>query len=186
MNVAYFRSLYGKPAILDNNVISDFLLIDSLWIINRVFGKIGIPESILEEEVIEQKDKVISEIVYTAVSMKEDETFTFFREVQGIAPELTDNDVECIALARERAVLCSTNERKMVDVCNTYGIESTGTIGILSCAFERGFIDRRQVTDLILALFSHPERWYSKAFKKTVCEYYGIPYPVGIAKVATR
>ncbi len=37
MDIQKIRKLYNKTAVLDNNIISDFIELDSLKLINKVF-----------------------------------------------------------------------------------------------------------------------------------------------------
>ncbi|QOS99882.1 hypothetical protein JNUCC42_03745 [Brevibacterium sp. JNUCC-42] len=100
-------------------------------------------------------------------------------QVQEKAPSLTDYDVEVVALAKERAVLCTSNERKIHQICDEYDIESTGTLGVLCCAYEHRVIEHTEFSKLIRKLCYETSSWISSKLKKQIMDHYKIPdYPL--------
>lgn len=153
MDIQKIRNLYNKTAVLDNNIISDFIELDSLDIINKVFLTVMIPASIYENEVLYEDKEHLNGLEFQLVAFETVSSFELFSEIRTRKRRLTDYDVEVIVIAHEKAVLCSSNELEIKKTCDEYGIKHTGTIGILCCAYENGIITKVEFKNLLLKLF---------------------------------
>ncbi len=113
-----------------------------------------IPASIYENEVLYEDKEHLKGIEFQLVAFETESSFELFSEIRARKRRLTDYDVEVIVIAHEKAVLCSSNELEIKKTCDEYAINHTGTIGILSCAYENGIITQIEFKILILKLFN--------------------------------
>lgn len=144
-------SLHGEKAIIDNNIICDFAELDCIELLNKVFSKVFIPQSILDREVIQFRS-ALERLDYEAAVIEEFETYVFMDKILNEHGGLTECDAEVIAIAYESYVLCTSNEKRVMTTCKENEIRYTGTIGILCCAYEHMIISREDLSRLINAL----------------------------------
>ncbi|MBU7595696.1 hypothetical protein FVO58_24935 [Metabacillus halosaccharovorans] len=166
----------GKIGVLDNNILNDFTELQCISLINKVFAKVYIPQSILEREaILETIQSNIEWLEYQPTAIEKFESYEFLSRILKDKPALSDYDAECIAIAREKMIYCTSNEKRVMSICNEYNVECTGTIGILCCAFEHGILSKGEFEGFIKKLFS-PEcsSYLGKKVKKAVFSYYNI------------
>jgi len=166
----------GKVGVLDNNILNDFTELQCISLINKVFVKVYIPQSILDREaILETIQSNIEWLEYQPTALEQMESYDFLARIIKEKPALTDYDAECIAIAREKMIYCTSNEKRVMSICKEYDIECTGTIGILCCAYEHEVISREDLERLLKKLFS-PEctAYLGKKMKHAVFSYYKI------------
>lgn len=155
MDIQKIRSLMGKKGVLDNNILNDFTELQCISLLNQVFSKIYIPQSILDREAtIEAIQSNLEWLEYQMIALEQPESFEFLLRILEEKPALSEYDAECIAIAKEKMIYCTSNEKRVMNTCQEYGIETAGTIGILCCAYEFEIIDRNEFERLIKKLFS--------------------------------
>jgi predicted nucleic acid-binding protein len=148
LDVDKIRALFGKTAILDNEVRPS----------------------------LGYREKIDSELLYTPVAIETIEGFEFYKTVEEKYKSLSEYDVEVIVIAKEKAVLCTSNERNIMRACEEFGIHFTGTIGILCCAWEYKRIETHKEFSLLMRkLFYECSCWLSPYLKKQVFDSYKIP-----------
>jgi predicted nucleic acid-binding protein len=176
INIQKIKSLMGKVGVLDNNILNDFTELQCISLINKVFVKVYIPQSILDREAIVETIKSnIEWLEYQSTALHQFESYEFLSKILLEKPALTDYDAECIAIAREKMIYCTSNEKRVMSICQEYDIECTGTIGILCCAYEHEIISRDEFERLLKKLFS-PEcsAYLGRKVKHAVFSYYKI------------
>jgi predicted nucleic acid-binding protein len=176
INTQKIKNLMGKVGVLDNNILNDFTELQCISLINQVFVKVYIPQSILEREaILETIQSNIEWLEYQPTAIEKVESYEFLSKILKDKPALSDYDAECIAIAREKMIYCTSNEKRVISICNEYNVECTGTIGILCCAFELVIISKGKFEGLIKSYFS-PEcsSYLGKKSKKAVFSYYNI------------
>ena len=172
MNIPKIRDLKGKPAVLDNNIICDFIELECIGILNEVFSIVLIPQSIYENEVREFDAEHLKQLDYELTNFSTEAAFGLFFEISESKKKLSEYDVEVIVIAHEKAVLCTSNEKRIKETCDEYSIEHTGTIGILSCCFEHGILSKDEFRKLIIKLFNECTCRLSEKIKNQVYEQY--------------
>ncbi|ADU93758.1 hypothetical protein GYMC52_1295 [Geobacillus sp. Y412MC52] len=154
MDVRKIRGLYKKRAVVDNNVLNDFYELGRMDLLTRVFGRVCVPESILLNETPGDIQKALRQIDYETVSLHTEEGYGLMYQLLTEWTGLSEYDAELIAIAGQDMILCSSNEKRIMNACESYGIEYTGTLGILCCAYEHQLIGREEFKGLIDRLFS--------------------------------
>lgn len=172
MNIQKIKELKGKPAVLDNNIICDFIELESIGLLNEVFSLVLIPQSIYEDEIREFEAEQLEQLEYNLTNFSSETAFGLFLEISESKKKLSEYDVEVIVIAYEKAVLCTSNERRIKETCDEYNIEHTGTIGVLSCCFEHGILSESEFRKLIIKLFNECTCRLSEKLKKQVYEQY--------------
>lgn len=141
-------SLFGEKAVIDNNIICDFKELECIELLNKVFTEVLIPQSILEDEV-KQCKRELEKINYQPVCITELQTYDFMVAILNRHGGLTDYDAEVVAIAYEKYVLCTSNEKRIMTTCKENNINYTGTVGILCCAFEKGIIKKDELKRMV-------------------------------------
>ena len=176
INIQKIKSLMGKVGVLDNNILNDFTELECISLLNKVFVKVYIPQSILEREaILETIQSNIDWLEYQPTALEHAESYTFLLKIIEEKPALSSYDAECIAIAREKMIYCTSNEKRVMNICQEYGIEYAGTIGILCCAYEHKILTLEQFEQLIKKLFSpHCTAYLGPKIKQAVFSYYNI------------
>jgi predicted nucleic acid-binding protein len=173
MDIQKIRGLYKKKALIDNNILNDFYELGRMDLISRVFSQVYIPESIISDETPDYIRTVLQQMEHKTTTLHTEEGFGFMYQLLTEWAGLSDYDAELIAIAKQDMILCTSNEKRIMNACESYGIEYTGTLGILCCAYERKIIDKSELKYLVDKLFSeecschlHPK------LKKQIYEQY--------------
>jgi predicted nucleic acid-binding protein len=176
LNIQKIKGLLGKDAVLDNNILNDFTELQCISLLNKVFTKVYIPQSILEREaILETIQSNIEWLEYQPTALEQAESYEFLLKIIEEKPALSEYDAECIAIAKENMIYCTSNERRIMLTCEEYNIECTGTIGILCCAYENGIIELEYFEELVKKLFSPDCTSYlGPKIKRAVFSYYNI------------
>lgn len=154
MDTQKIKRLGGQIAVLDNNVLTDLIEIRRLNLLNDVFRETHIPHSILQEEVLERQVHKLSEVCYSPVSIQTSQGYNHMVEFSRLKPKLSMFDCEVIAIARENNWICVSNEKRIVKLCEMFGIETSGTLGIIGAAYLNGIISMEELGKLTGELFS--------------------------------
>jgi predicted nucleic acid-binding protein len=164
----------GKVGVLDNNILNDFTELQCISLLNKVFVKVYIPQSILDREaILETIQSNIEWLEYQPTALEQEESYEFLLKIIDEKPALSSYDAECIAIAKEKMIYCTSNEKRVMSTCQEYDIECTGTIGILCCAYEHEIISLEQFEQLLKKLFSSECTAYiGPKIKKAIFSYY--------------
>ncbi|KZZ83189.1 hypothetical protein [Bacillus sp. SJS] len=176
INIQKIRSLIGRVGVLDNNLLNDFTELQCISLLNKVFVKVYIPQSILDREaILETIQSNIEWLEYQPTALEHAESYEFLLKIIEEKPALSSFDAECIAIAREKMIYCTSNEKRVMSICQEYDIECTGTIGILCCAYEHKILSLEQFEQLLKKLFS-PDctEYLGPEIKKSIFSYYNI------------
>lgn len=148
MDTNKIKSLLGKEAVIDNNIICDLSELGCIELLNKIFTKVLIPKSIVDTEVIQFKES-LDKFKYMEVVIERQDSYEFMFKILSDHGGLTDCDAEVVAIAYEKYVLCTSNEKRIMTTCKENNIEFTGTLGILCCAYEHSIIDIETLENLI-------------------------------------
>jgi len=148
----------------------NFAAINRLDILEAVFGKIIIPQTVYDETTVAGFPG--SEFVLQAITSN----WLQIRSVSTVAPsitsELDNGEREAIALALEtgeqRILL---DEREARQVAQSLGLQVIGTLGILLLAKNREIIT--QVQPLLDAMIDTAQYWVSSTLYKQVLQQAG-------------
>lgn len=173
MNREKIINLYGKRAVIDNNIIGDLCELGCLGWLNQLFSEVMIPESILNDEAQRYK-RELDKIAFTSTTIQNAETYEFLEDILDKHGGLSDYDAELVAIAYEKYVLCTSNEKRIMTTCNENGIEYTGTLGILCLAYEKNLITLDGLDDYINRLNDECSCFLSNRIISSVKNTYGL------------
>lgn len=147
-----------------------------MQILNKLFSKIVIPIPILEDEIIIES---LGSLQYQAGIIANKIGYRIFIELGNsddkMAKRLSDYDRPVIAIAAEGGLLAISNDKPVREICKKYDIEITGTIGILSAAYENKLISYSKMENAFKYLFSDNSSCYlSSRLKSLVFDHYSI------------
>jgi len=136
-----------KKWIFDTVALSNFLMSDSIFILEKRYRKRGIITWEVYDEItagmqayplLKDVDKLIDK-----------KTHKNFLELIG---HLGKGEASCIAHAKEHAVIVVTDDRTARKQCASMKIQFTGTVGILKAAMLDGQISLSQADEILLRM----------------------------------
>jgi hypothetical protein len=96
MDIQKIRSLLGKKGVLDNNILNDFTELQCISLLNQVFSKVYIPQSILDREAtVEAIQTNLEGLEYQTIALEQPESFEFLLRILEEKPALSEYDAEC-------------------------------------------------------------------------------------------
>ncbi len=134
-----------KIWIFDTVSFSNFLLSDSMLLLNKRYRRCGVITGEVYGElsagfanypILKQADKLIDDKVFRLVSLFRQE----HRHLQDLIGHLGKGEASCIAYAKERKAIVVTDDRTARKQCSLMKISVTGTIGILKASVLDGEI----------------------------------------------
>ena len=143
-----------KKWIFDTVALSNFLLSDSISILEERYGNRGmitwevydeISAGIMEYPQLKQIDRLTGPKIFKLITLSETEHDQFLE----LIGHLGKGEAACIAAAKERQAIVATDDRAARGQCSLMNIPFTGTIGILKAAFHEGQISLFQADDIL-------------------------------------
>jgi predicted nucleic acid-binding protein len=147
-----------KNWIFDTVVLSNFLLSDSIFILENRYRRRGlitfeiydeISAGMMEYPKLKQIDSLVDDETIKLVSLSGQERVNF-RE---LIVHLGKGEASCIAYAKERDVIVVTDDRSARKHCSQMKIQVTGTIGILKASVLDGHLKLDQA-DKVLSIMT--------------------------------
>jgi predicted nucleic acid-binding protein len=156
-----------KKWVFDSVTLANFLLSDSIFILEKRYHKRGIimwqvydeiSAGISEYPELKQVDKLIEGKTLKLVSLSR-KAYQHFVQLIG---HLGKGEASCIASAKEQAAIVVTDDRSARKQCSMMKILVTGTVGILKASALDGHISLAQADEslrkMIKAGFYSPVR----------------------------
>lgn len=143
-----------KIWIFDTVSLSNFLLSDSMLILNKRYRRCGVITGEVYDElsagfadypILKQVDKLIDDKVFRLVSLSRQE----HRHLQDLIGHLGKGEAPCIAYAKERKAIVVTDDRTARKQCSLMKIPVTGTVGILKASVLDGQIPLDRADDIL-------------------------------------
>ena len=142
-----YKKLVGRPVVVDANVLFDLMELNSLYLLNDVFGQVLIPQATIAIELDNETRECLNNIEHVAeviTSAKGYEVYALCHKRK----VLSHCDKMAIAIAAENSFILCTNEGPARRQGAVLKLEITGTLGILAAAYESGIIDQIKVIQL--------------------------------------
>ena len=182
MDTNKLKDHYQKNVVIDNNILTDFmelnaaLEIDYMNTLNQLFNKIIIPTPILDNETFREN---LRNLKYDEGVINGETGYSILIELNNLedksAKQLSEYDRYLIAIAFEKDLLAVSNDKPMREICKKKNIEITGTLGIISSAYENQLISFKQMEEAYRYLFSEESSCYlNNELKIMVYEHYSI------------
>ena len=147
----------NKIAVSNTGPIIHLKEIDLLTVLN-IFDKIIIPTEV-KNELMEHKIREIEN--FEVVNIKQQ-----FNDLSSIIVNkfsLDLGEAEAIALAvQEKAIYFLTDDLDARNVAKSYGIESHGTVGIISRAYREKIVDKKTAIDKVKELYKKSSLFITK------------------------
>ncbi len=124
--------------ISDTSCISNLYQINSLLILNEVFGKILVPTKVSEELIFFHGNSFISILELNNIQIRQNKQYHIQRELSKY--RLDVGEVEAIALAIELNASLIIDEKKGKAIAINLGIEAVGLLGVLLLAKQKNII----------------------------------------------
>jgi predicted nucleic acid-binding protein len=143
-----------KKWIFDTVALSNFVLANSIFILEERYRKCGIITWEVYDEIcggitdypdLKQVDKLIESNVFNLISLSRAQ-HKHFLELIG---HLGKGEASCIAFAKEQNATVVTDDRTARKQCSLMKIPFTGTVGILKAALLDGQITLNPADDIL-------------------------------------
>ncbi|MCK8824877.1 hypothetical protein [Fuchsiella alkaliacetigena] len=183
MNISKLKSYYNRKAVIDNNILTDFIELtavlkeDYMFMLNELFTKVIIPTPILDDENIHDN---LGSLEYEAGVFQSELGYEVFMELGDWAnnktsKQLSEYDRYVIAIAAEMGILVVSNDGPIRKTCKKYSIEVTGTLGVICSAYENDLISFEVMKKGLKFLFSDESSCYlSLGLREEIFDYYSI------------
>ncbi len=180
MDTVRLKAYYQLSVVMDNNILTDFMEItaafekDYMDILNQLFSKIVIPAPVLEDETV---DDNLASLQYEEGTFSGETGYSIFMELGNdlTANKLSEYDRHVVAIAGESNLLVVSNDKPVREICKEYDIDVTGTLGVISSAYENGLISFAQMEEVYKFLFSDNSSCYlDNNLKNRVFDHYSI------------
>lgn len=169
-----FKSLYKTDIILDTNSIIDLQELDLLNLPKKVFNKVYISNNILIEELNEAEGNLLKQIDYMPLNLQTNEGFSKLYYLEKNNKRLSTPDKVVISIAYENNIICCTNDKPARSACESIGVQVTGTIGILCCAFEYSIIDHHTFCNIFNKYCNGTSSYINQEIANTIKKLYNI------------
>lgn len=143
------KSLYKKRAIIDTCTIIDLFELNATYLPLKIFSEVYISGNIIIEELDRQEAEELKKLGYNILNLETNRGYSLFSQLGKHYQSLSIPDRVIISIAYEKNLVCCTNEEMARKACSKIGVEYTGTLGILCCAFEYGIIDKNTFSNLL-------------------------------------
>lgn len=146
-----------KKWVFDTVALSNFLLSDSVFILEKRYSKCSvitwqvydeISAGMSEYPLLRQVDKLIEEKVFDLETLSR-AAHKHFLELIG---QLGKGEASCIAFAKEKSATVVTDDRTARMRCSLVKIPVTGTVGILKASLLDGQISLTQANEHLLKM----------------------------------
>lgn len=140
--------------IINNTVLSNFASVGKLDILKKLYGKAYITLEVYEEvengirsgrKFLNLVKTAINEEWLSVIELNEDE-LTIFNE---ILEALDYGEASCIAIAKERKYSFLSDDKNARKIAERFKIKYNGTIGILSLAYNKGIISKKEANQIL-------------------------------------
>ena len=145
--------------IFDAVSLSNFLLSDSMFILNKRYCECGVISWGVYDELsagfadypkLKQVDQLIDDKVFRLVSLSSQEHKHFL----DLIGHLGKGEASCIAYAKERKAIVVTDDRTARKQCSLMKIPVTGTVGILKASVLDGQIQLGQADEVLQSMIA--------------------------------
>lgn len=152
--------MHNKKWVFDTVVLSNFLISDAAYILEKRYNGHGVITSAVYDEIsagmlhiqsLNYTNKLIKNRIFTVCNLTGHE-YTCFREMITF---LGKGEASCIAYAKDKQhTIIATDDRTARKQCVQMNIPVTGTIGILKASVQDGWLDLKQADDILARMIA--------------------------------
>ena len=137
--------------VFDTDLLSTFARVDGLRILNLLFEKILVPQSVISE--MKLANLKLSELNYESPKLSREELLT----LRTIDARLGRGERECLSIAKHRKLPLASNDGLVHYVCKQQNVSYFTLPRLLRFAISRKAIEREKARELV-ALIERNER----------------------------
>jgi len=143
-----------KQWVFDTVVLSNFLISDSAYILEKRYKGMGVITAEVYNEIsagitqiraLGLVDKLIEKRVFSLCTLTRKEHDNFIEMITFLGK----GEASCIAYAKDRSVIVATDDRIARKQCANMKIPVTGTIGILKASVQDGLLTPEQANEVL-------------------------------------
>ncbi|PWI56579.1 hypothetical protein [Sulfoacidibacillus thermotolerans] len=160
--------LYRIPVIVDNCVLNELADIQLVGLLNTIFSKVFMPESMIRDEAnFPNVELVLKEVEPIRAVVESVEGLKLWEDILKNRKMLSRYDAELIAIAAEKDLVCCSSDRALMKTCEMYGIRCMGTLGVLVSVYRYNQITPDEFRDAVENLFSLANSRYGETLKNS-------------------
>lgn len=168
-----FLDIYKQQAVIDNNIIQDFIDLNQLPILNKIFDRIIIPQDILNDEVLGENLLLLNQLKFSTCTISTEKGYEIYCSLLS-RKKLSHYDRILLSIAKENSLLCTSNDKPIRLVCEELNMKVTGTLGILCCAYEKEFLSYEDFCLFFNTYLSLPQTRIGQDIENEIRRLYNI------------
>lgn len=145
--------------ILDATALIDFCWLEEWEWLQQHYSPLYIAQEVLDSDRLEVSTRETARRYLEAIALDSAEMFLSFMEFQIKAPLLSEADRSTLALARHRFLLCISDDRRMIEVCEKYGIAYIRMLRLLSQMVQTRHRTVEEVIEMADILVNERGKW---------------------------
>lgn len=155
------QSLNGT--ILDATAIIDFRWLNEWEWLKENYSPLYVAQEVLDSDNLELPTRQAASEHLMPLSLDSEEMVVSFLEFGTIAPLLSEADRSTLALARNRLLLCASDDGLVIKTCQEYGIAYTRMLRLLTQMVRTGHKTAAEVKAMVQMLISDRAKRISPA-----------------------
>lgn len=153
----------SEGLILDATALIDFCWLGEWEWLQQQYNLLFIAQEVLDSDRLKESTRSAATQYLKPLALDTEEMFLSFIELRVRAPLLSEADRSTLALARHRFLLCVSDDRQMITVCEEYGIAYIRMLRLLSQMVESGHRTVEEVIDMADTLIKDRGKWIAAA-----------------------
>ena len=157
-----FSELRSVGLILDATALIDFCWLNEWEWLQQQYSPLYIAQEVLDSDRLEVATKEAAMRYLEPIALDTEEMFLSFMEFRIKAPLLSEADRSTLALARHRFLLCVSDDRRMIEVCEEYGIAYIRMLRLLSQMVQTEHRTVEEVIEMADTLVNERGKWIAQ------------------------
>lgn len=149
--------------ILDATALIDFCWLGEWEWLKQQYSHLYIAQEVLDSDRLEETTRKAAAQYLEAITLDTEELFLSFIEFRTRTPLLSEADRSTLALARHRFLLCVSDDRLIVKICNEYGISYIRMLKLLSQMVQSEHKTVEEVIVMADILIKDRGKWIAQA-----------------------
>lgn len=148
--------------ILDATALIDFCWLNEWEWLQQQYSPLYIAQEVLDSDRLEVATREAAMCYLEPIALDSEEMFLSFIEFRIKAPLLSEADRSTLALARHRFLLCVSDDRQMIEICEEYGIAYIRMLRLLSQMVQTKHRTVEEVIKMADILVNERGKWIAE------------------------
>lgn len=123
---------FHRGTILDATALIDFHWLNEWEWLKQYYQPLYIAQELLDSDRLELDTSQTANQYLTSISLETEEMFASFIEFRQQEPLLSIGDRSTLAIARTQGLICASDDRLVIEICQEYSIAYIRTLRLLT------------------------------------------------------